>query len=506
MLLLIALPLVFCSASALQSTVNRDVSVELILETGAIAGLQHGWGPSSRKADHATVAINSERDICVVFHTDRDQDLGTNIDLKQVEAILYRYIPANDSWSRSSTILLGSVERSPLFSTYPQTLVKCERPDVIAVGNRFFVTWTRRYDRLAHPEEPAVAECAWIEWSFSQSAFIATGSGSVGEGFPLDYDGNDHDLNSNTLPTLYRVRECAGVPDAVVLVEDAGGTSSVGVAYPHQTDFGDLPGNLDDTRLFDLRFITSVFDGSAISKDIPQVLVGGIPFHGTPEDSAGMILPDLARASLSERFILAYEEQQLGVTPGTSYGMIRLKVFEFSSSQMSWGELATYTFGGPAVLQYKRRPNVSSFPLLGSGLEVITIAFNKPSALGDKDVVYEQWQFSNSGIFRVPWPIGVGWPNTAQQDFRPLPLHGTTSPFFRRCYAERETGAGTCQILEYDVDTNAPPTVLATIPNIGRPAASFLYVPSAASPLYAAVTWEGPGIVQQGTKIILRVR
>jgi len=114
-----------------------------------------GSGPPNRNYDHATVAMNSERDIVVAFHSTLSSTL------KQVEIAAYQHQPG-DTWTYLGTEIVGSTGFDPLqLSSNPQNPdpVKCERPDVVAVGDRFFVVWTRRYQGFAgYTNEPAVLE------------------------------------------------------------------------------------------------------------------------------------------------------------------------------------------------------------------------------------------------------------------------------------------------------------------------------------------------------------
>lgn len=312
--------------------------------------------------------------------------------------------------------------------------------------------------------------------------------------------------------TRFFVRECAGVPDTVVLAENIGGVATVGVAYPHQYDFGDI-GSTPDTRLCELRFVTCSFNGSSVTRGIPQVLLSSVPFDGAV-DTAGFVLPDLARGSADGRFILTFEEQKyVSVGSTTTYGSIWLYGYQLDFGTGAASSFGSHQTGFAAHPAGRRRPNVSSRPLPGSGLDEFSLAFNHITASNDLQVVYEQWIFSESGNYRVPWPYPEAWPNSPiVDDFRPVPLHGTTTPFFRRCYAESPNPVSGCDIREYLVDSdpnNNTPTVLATVqaPN-GRPAASYWYESGATSPHYAAVTWEGPGdpLIQPGLKIWIRVR
>lgn len=113
-------------------------------------GLSQGAGNLLRDADHGTVAMNSNRDIAVAFHSVRDSsdldgaNFSWNGEMKQVELAYFEYKNNSgvETWEHLDTVILGSVDYSPLSSSYPVDLVRCERPDVIAVEDKFFVVWT----------------------------------------------------------------------------------------------------------------------------------------------------------------------------------------------------------------------------------------------------------------------------------------------------------------------------------------------------------------------------
>jgi len=195
------------------------------IATSALSGSVYGFGSPNRAADHATVAMNSNKDILVAFHTVRDWTLPGELlpppgspnylgGLKQVEIAFFDYDESSsvDKWNHVETRILGGMEHMPI-SVFSQRIIKCERPDVVAVGDKFFVVWTRRYssasDFAGQENEPAVLECAWIE--IDNGAMVVHGTDSPvagpGLGFILDshLPGGSHD---------FHIRECAGVADA----------------------------------------------------------------------------------------------------------------------------------------------------------------------------------------------------------------------------------------------------------------------------------------------------
>ncbi len=468
-------------ASPQQPILTRNTGFEIHPLIFGVDANGVDWGPELRTADHATVAINSVGDIAVAYHTTRD-DLGLP-PLKQVEVALFQYNVLNGNWTLVQRELLGSVIYNPLFSP-TQQMVKCERPDVIAVGDRFFVVWTRRYDRSFPNQamEPAVLECAWIRWNGSSfQVFNDASTVTYPDGLGLELDRN------------YHVRECAGVPDAVLLdAGDATHLPTVGVVYPHQTDFGDDPNSLppnDGTRLSDLRLVTSTIDSAGViaKQNLAAPLIPGTVFDGPSntggDASAGLVLPDCAPATIPDlsanpriyRFWLTYEEQFF---PGATVpdGRIRLKFMEGPLAG-PWTALATQTFGVMTNPFVRRRPNVSSYPAGAPTMDVVSIGFNKTSS-GSGDVIFEEWNWDEQfGLSKVLWPPGTGFVNdpggVPVDDIRPIPLHGRTIPLVRRCYVDRNTVP--CQIIAYDLATNATTVKAFSLAGLGRPATSYRF-------------------------------
>lgn len=134
----------------------------------------------------------------------------------------------------------------------------------------------------------------------------------------------------------------------------------------------------------------------------------------------------------------------------------------------------------------------------------MNIAFSKSVTVGDGDVVYEQWQYSDGGMLRVPWGVGDNYPNTTDDDVRPVPLLGTSNPFFRRLFVDRDESP--CEILEFNI-VGSTTTVIASSPYaLGRPATSYLYDSASASPHYVPVTWEEKPNAGTEFQIYMRIR
>ena len=488
--LLLATIYLLPSSGMAQGTIQRGAEFQINL----IGGPANPWGAKARDADHATVAMNDSGDVVIAYHTTRD-DFSPS--LKQVEVAYFGFTagatPAQDTWTLIDQVLLGSVGHSPLSGQYLQLNVKCERPDVVAVGDKFFVVWTRRYDRAYNPtsqalppqwQEPAVLEGAWLERS--GTSVNVYGPLSSGLGFRLDQN--------------YFIRECAGVPDAVVLKQPAGGNPTVGIVYPRQVDFSHDPGppvSEDDTRIFELALVTCSIDGSnQVTSQPPMVLPAQVPYDGDSGGAAGLVLPDLAPSSEENAFWVTFEGQQV---VGTDVlGAIRLEYWVLNGSTVPEfsKSFKTTTAVGSA---FRRRPMISSLPG-DTPSEMVSIAFLKvaPSPASDKDVVYEQWQYENGSFFRAPIPLGHAFQNSSSDEGKAVPLHGPTPSYLRRCYFNRSG------ILYYDMNSNQETTVSPSI-TASRPAVSFNQPNGTES---VALVWEDllyPAGINAYKRIVLRM-
>ena len=507
-----------------RNTNNPPLSLdEVPLATVAPPNSVYGVGLPDRDADHATVAINSNRDIVIAFHSKREEganDLppqdtpgklwgGT---MKQVELAYYKYTPSGgvDAWQHLGTKVIGGVEKSPILILF-QKLVKCEKPDVIAVGDKFFVVWTRRYHNDARwpsqAGQPAVLECAWVEESGND--FFVTGIQGIG--FPID----SH-IPGTFADNWFEVKECGGVVDAVALYDPAKPNKcEVAVVYPHQTLFssgGDLK------RKFDLRVATCRLMGSTISVTKYDSLYENVPFNGAPapagEPSPGLVLPDLAPSNEKDAFWVVHERQKM-IPTTTSIepdGRIRLEYFQLLDG--AWESQGSKLFKSPtsgAPLYWRRRPTISSYPK-GTTEQIVSVAFGQVNSYprtGDisANVIYEHWEHENGSLISpptIPIPmVTANWPNVPTiWDDRPLPLQGRLDPLTWRCYSTRSSTSPTLP--------DSPPADLMgfnpTYPGtfdfldgnnvyyrgIRRPAADYFFddTPGAIDPDYFVVTWE----------------
>jgi len=459
-------------------------------------------GPANRDYDHATVAMNSERDIIVAFHS------TLNPDLKQVEIACYEY-QTGDTWNYMGTRVVGSTGFDPLqLSADPQNPdpVKCERPDVVAVGDRFFVVWTRRYQGLPlQPNEPAVLECAWVDLSGGSIA-IKRNAQPQGQGVVLDTD--DPSLGSSQ--HLW-VRECGGVPDAVPL-NDPNNPYTVAVVYPHQKEFS-VPQQSED-RTFELRVVTCQYDDAlgTITPGSVDLLVPQIQFNGQTSpnpgaSSGGLILPEVAPSSEDGAFWLAAERQILIEPQPQVYepeGKIYLGYWKWEAGQWTEKASRTYQTGTSAQGFYRRRPMISAFPEVGQD-DRVGLAFNKIDVSGvtpNIDVIYKQVSYDPTGglsnVLTFPQ-----WPNTTvDDDHKPASVMGRVASNLAVAYAGRSPGQmGASSDL---INNNG--IVIDTSPHItnSRPGLSYQYVSTALDPDYVAVCWEKTTTLQP-TQVVVWV-
>lgn len=469
----------------------RPGAIELPVLITDVAGL---WGPD-RNADHATVAVNDRGDVAVSYQTSRNGFPGTSYPLRQVELVILE-AQSGGRWSVSQQELVGSIMRSPLSPALAQTVVRCERPDVVAVGERFFVTWTRRYDRSfpGQQREPSVLECAWLEWNGSKYE-VLTGGQPAGQGYILDAD--------------FDTRECAGVADAVAL--DPGSAvapARAAVVYAHQTDFGDDPNSVpakDGTRLADIRVAecaispTRVISGGAQA----EPLFRDVPHDGEPQPLGGdfpaLYLPDCTPSSSPTRFWMAFQEQRLPLAGAVPDGRVRLTMC--ASVAGAWRIIDQEVFGDPQHPAWRHRAALDSNPESAGGLDRASLAFTVLEQPNDSDIEYAGWGYDSvAGLFPVPWPPGAGFPNQPNQsDLETVPLHGGDQPLLRRCYYSHNVSVKSVNY--YDVASDRVRNVAKTPRRISRPAVDLGPRPGGGQVI--ATTWELVPAGEQFLRILL---
>jgi len=480
-------------------------------------------GLSDRGYDHATVAMNNERDVLVAFHSvrgDRNGDLiGPGLvwagGMKQVEVAFFDYSSDGgiESWTHLDTKIIGSVDHDPVPQTN-QTIVKCERPDVVAVDDMFFVVWTRRYhDGIPNQDgQPAVLECAWIAESGNPADPInvfAHSSGNPGRGYALD---------SHTTANPFQVKECAGTVDAVKLDNGDDDLLEVAVVYPHVISYA---GNPTGDRTFELRVATCSFQKSTSvieKEDGYPKLAATVPFNGPPTpgglESPGLVLPDLAPSGETKAFWMVYERQKMKPVTGSpddvADGRIKLEYYQHEPGPPgdpgTWEQRASKTFKGSTDnWAWRRRPMISSFPE-GDQQQYAAVAFSKASSVlppldSSPDVFFEIWEYDNGSLSNNSATIQVyaPWPNFNNKwDDRPLPTMGKLIPLEARFFATREDFPPSSSVpVSLRSFNPAYPSTMSTLDadvngftGVRRPAASYHYQTGAPNPHYYAVTWE----------------
>ena len=483
--------------------------------TGAEIELVMGAGDLDRQADHATVAMNSNRDILVAFHSHRN-DITAIPFLKQVEVAFYEYMP-NETWEWRETQLVGSVDYSPLKSfILGVDTVSCERPDIQAVGDVFVVTWTRQYNTISGGEainEPVVLECAWIEINTaSPPAMEITGAGpdalgvpQPGRGFELDVH---HAFGSGT---RYEARESKSTPDIVVLKDGAlpAGQHKVAIVYSHQYDFSD-PMIQDLKRTCETRVVTCTFEPSSdtITSTSPETLHPSIKFNGTSQ-STGLILPDAAPSGEDNAFWMVTESQGIDTSTGQPLdtGAIQLDYWELDASG-DWQTRASKTFFSPAggTPYLRRRPMVSAYPE-GTGTQRASVTFSKkdPDITGpdqSANVITKTFDYDD-GSMNNPSPESPNaWPNnTLLSDAKPTVIRGRGLPyevvyFFSDQLSAINDPLVECKILAWEQVGDDMATLTEVLPSagsVGRPAATYFYEPNPGVGIngdYLTVCWE----------------
>lgn len=479
------------------------------LEIPLAPGLVSEVGEIDRDTDHATVAINESRDIVVTYHAKRNDIVGSGT-IQQVEFAYFKWT-TGDVWEHVTTEVIGSPFVNPLAVFLPPgSATACVRPDVIAVGDKFFITWTRVYRKelAIDDRELGTIECAWLEKDPISGAInkYTDPTPIAGKGFVLEA----HDASPGGTHEFF-TRECRGVADAVLL--NGNSDPTVGVVYPHQTDFSKtVPG--DVTRRFTLRMATcsidtnNVLSANPVAGPDPVDLVSNLPFDGI-ENSAGMILPDLAPSPADNAFWLIAEIQNLVTPPGGTPqkdGAIKLGYWRLSGG--TWTSVASKTFltEPGQTPRIRRRPMISSYPV-GAVQQGVSLAFNElnqnPSPGDDASarVIYRHWIYDGGSI--SPPPSLVFFPNDDTIDSgKCIPLRGRDTPVqsaLRRCHADESPtiGAPPDRIVGINDLTPNVRAVIDSIPlqgtgSVGRPATAYvLHDPAGPSPTdYAVVTWE----------------
>lgn len=447
--------------------------------------LAQGAGPADRESDHATVAMNRQRHIAVAYHAGRT-DLAGETNMKQVEVALYAW-QGDEEWEHVKTLVVGATNHDPL--NYGEAHVKCERPDILAVGDRFFVVWTRRYQGAAFEREPAILECAWIEMDGAGNFVVHNNGLAAGRGVPLDA----HDPITDQRD--FWVRDCAGVPDAVALSDpNAEGRWEVAVVYPHQTEFSQ---GASGDRSFEQRLVTCTFDDqSHIGRGPFETLHTEVPFDGPMSPSLavvpGLILPDAAPSPEPNAFWLTFEWQTMEF--GVEHGRVQLEYWQRMAG--TWVRHDSIGFRSPTTPiikpRLRRRPNLDSLPVPGQ-TPAATLVFNKvdpyplPGADGSTNVQIAKVQFDGQNILAAGTENTL-WPNDpSMDDGKPVPMVSRPGSGLPICFAGRSAHQASTRdvIAENLMLMDTGPYVM-----VARPSVDYRFHPGATAPDYVVMTLE----------------
>ncbi len=425
------------------------------IDIGTAAPLFVPSSNPSYKADHATVAINNSNDVLIAYHS----NAGPN-GVKQVEIAHYKLNTTPGALVHTESLIVGDASFDPLGNG---GTIKCERPDMIAVGDMFFVVWTRINDEV---KEQAVLECAWVKYDATNGLQVFNDTAAAGLGYALD---------SHSSSSSFHVKECAGVPDAFV-VADTGNELRAGVVYPHQTKMS-YPPNLDYARRFDIRIAFSAFNKTTdtLMSSVMSNVVSDVHFDGEDGDAAGLILPDAVRGNATDEFWLTYESQIESST--VKQGKVRLAYVKKNIVGNAWAPQATYVFGANTA-KVLRRPMLSNHVDASLGVSLAFSSQPNYTSQATADVHYSNWTFNNSSLAQQTMTHQFN--NSSADEKRPLPFHVSG---YRRCYFNRDD-----KIIYYN-QYDDQETIISGAQAIdaSRPAVDIYRAPAKD---YIATTWE----------------
>ncbi len=225
-------------------------------------------GGADFRADHATVAISDSDHIFVAWHSQIDD----SPDRFQVEGML---IPktGTDQWTipALADTDFHRVLGDPALNIHSTDDDSCQRPDVVAVGENFIVTWVRFDVGTASNYEHL--ESVLVEVDTGSTVKISAIVGTqAGEGKRVD-----EEVESGEVEVM---------PDLVAL-----GTDHAGVIYVHEAG---ISGSSNQYRNHDIRFAELDFSGNSFHTEIQMLFedqpldhLSGGPMQG------GNVSPDI---------------------------------------------------------------------------------------------------------------------------------------------------------------------------------------------------------------------
>ncbi len=352
--------------------------------------------------DHATLAINDEGDVFVAWHSQIGIGLASP---RQVEGVLFR---RGNGWSwitptSADVLVLGD----PLVQVLGSG-ESCRKPDVVAVGRDFVVSWPR------HLPSTGAAQLETCLIEVTPSAAILH-EASPGVGYRVE-GGLDAGV-AGLMPDL-AARSAAPRLATVVYANQI---SHSGTQYE-----------------FDLRAANLDFSQFPPVVSPPVSLIQPVPEDdGLAAPTGGRVLPDVVEDDLGH-LVLAWEEfaeaGHLGAT--LSEGWIRVAHFQDGGSG-SYTELGPpTTLGGPNPGIRRRRPNLATS--VSDLTNTISIAWGEypDQILHDTDVRFGQLDYSAASGGTPPVISDFGYPviSSRDQDL-PVPIHARG---LRLCLATRQ--------------------------------------------------------------------
>lgn len=344
-----------------QTTLGLDSPEELpsYLET-----IPMGGGADFR-ADHATVAISQSDHVFVAWHSQIDD----SPDRFQVEGML---IPktGTDQWTipALADTDFHRVLGDPALDVHGTGADSCKRPDVVAVGENFIVTWVR-FDVLTSSNDEHL-EAVLVEVDTGSPVKIAAVVGTqAGEGKRVDeeVEGGDAEV----------------MPDLAAL-----GADRAGVIYVHEAG---VSGGSNQYRDHYLRFAELDFSGNAFHTEM-QVLLEDQPLDrlsGGPMQG-GNVSPDVC-ADAEGNVVFAFSTfNASGHHANNDPQDSRIRLFRFApnanATLWDWDQLDAHDFAhnGASNEDPMRHPNLAGSELdFAAGDNLLLLTWIDTEADGD---------------------------------------------------------------------------------------------------------------------------
>ncbi|MBO46598.1 MAG: hypothetical protein CMJ96_06835 [Planctomycetes bacterium] len=311
-----------CSLSAQSSTLHLGDSVRLP---------QLGTLP----ADHAVVALNDRGDIFVAWSAKYETPLNPlQSSESSVQGLFLRRLSQTE-WLEpgpAGVLLLGDPNANILSSSE-----KCHKPDVVATGNNFVVTWPR----IDSTTGTAYLEAVQIEPTANGINIHAPDPVNLKYGWPVDK--NLHSGEGGVMPDLAVIPPEHGVPFQAIVCY-AHESLSIGRKY----------------REYDVRLSFLDFSTPTPSFSPPFPLITGSHMDEHPEGTpGGRVLPD-ALIDDKANLILVWETFTRTGHDGAQAdeGLIQLRRYDLR--QGSFVLINSKSFRGPSPTQLQRRPMLAT--------------------------------------------------------------------------------------------------------------------------------------------------